>query len=61
MDKFIKIYHEYESKEVERLCYFIDTGKILKLNSAPSGLLWVIGKKIWGKKFIDREYELRST
>ena len=62
MDKFILIFHDYENREFLRLCDAF-AGKLLeerKKYPNPSRL-WVLGKKLWGKAFIEREFCMRES
>lgn len=59
MDRFIKILHKYESKDIKNMVS-VFTEKEPPHPKIPSCLLlFDIGKKVWGEAFIQREYEMR--
>lgn len=70
IDNFIKILHEYQRREFENMCAFLDfaeTNPAKELlnwnnevypNTPKAWRLWFIGLKVWGQEFPGREYEL---
>ena len=61
MDKFINIFHIYQEREVEHFFSLFDNnGPTLSKNQPSSAKLWSIGLKLWGRRFVDREYTLRQ-
>ena len=60
MEKFIKIFHIYERRDVDNLFAFF-TGDPLPYPYTPKiAMLWFIGLKLWGNKFITCEAKLKN-
>ena len=60
MEKFIKIFHIYEDRDIDNLFAFF-TGEPLPYPYTPNiAKLWFIGVKLWGNKFITWEAKLKN-
>lgn len=58
MERFIKIFHEYEHQEITNA--FLNNDEYTAYKYTPrTSKLWDIGVKLWGESFIKREFELR--
>jgi len=59
MDAAVRLYHKREQEDVRNFLEAFKTGNIFENNNSTDIWFWSLNR--WGRKFPDREYELRET